>query len=416
MKIDNLRSEKIGNRARAVATVIWEDCDRPPQETYFETTEKYAEGLSCNPHAFLVGSILPAMHHGEKRIFIDAEICPELRDGLMTSMSWIRHWRYGPESELVRIEAKTRSYLPTARAAARAGVFFSGGIDGLAQIRLNRLSYPREHPGSFKDALIMFGPYWESNDRPETFEQAMSDLSDFARDAAIELIPVYTNIRDLDKDTMRFIYEYHGAILASVAHAFSRRLSAVTISSTDDIPSLALLKRKDFRILGSHPLLDPNYSSSDLLIKHGSVTLSRFDKTKLLADWGVAINSIKVCQPNWPGPNCGICEKCVRTELALLALDLLDKTKAFPLDDLTEKQVEAITLGSDAEQNWTAHHEYLELIEPLRAKGRNDLVRAINNVFKRYPLHPELDWKMKVKRFDNRYLNGSLLRVKRLFY
>ena len=54
MKIEDLRSEKGGGRAKVAATVIWEDCDRPTHEVYFETDEAFADGLSCNPHAFLL--------------------------------------------------------------------------------------------------------------------------------------------------------------------------------------------------------------------------------------------------------------------------------------------------------------------------------------------------------------------------
>lgn len=56
-----------------------------------------------------------AMRHGEERVSINAEICPELRNGLITAMSLIRHWYewYGPDRNLVQIEAKTRSSLPT---------------------------------------------------------------------------------------------------------------------------------------------------------------------------------------------------------------------------------------------------------------------------------------------------------------
>lgn len=66
MKIENLRLENHNDLARAAATVVWEDCDRPTQEIYFQTTKEFAQDLSCNPHAFLVSCIMPAMHHGEK--------------------------------------------------------------------------------------------------------------------------------------------------------------------------------------------------------------------------------------------------------------------------------------------------------------------------------------------------------------
>lgn len=421
MKIENLRSAKNGNRSRVLATVTWEDCDRPSLEIHFETTERFAEDLSCNPHAFLVGCILPALHHGEKRISIDAEICPGLRNGLMTAMSWIRHWSHKPVTGLIQIEAKNRRRVPEGRTGDRAGFFFSGGIDGLATIRLNRLSYPLDHPWSIKDALIISGPYWESNDQPETFEKALGDLSELAQDAAIDLIPVYTNVRELDRDSSRFIYEYHGALLASVAHAFARRFRLVTISSSDDIPSLATLNLRNLRRLGSHPLLDPNYSSSDLQIKFGDITLTRFGKTKLLADWDAALNCIKLCPSNWPGANCGKCEKCIRTELALLALDSLSKAKAFPLDDVTAEHIDGIRLGSGPNETRTSHHHYLELIPIFKKKGRHDLVRAIEKKIA-YQQNLEIRKKYRnmfiepIRKFDEEKLGGVMRKMKKIFY
>jgi len=75
MRINDLRSEIRNGRTRVVATVVWEDSDRPTHDLYFETEEEFASALSLNPHAFLVGCIVPAMHFGEKRVAIDAEIC-----------------------------------------------------------------------------------------------------------------------------------------------------------------------------------------------------------------------------------------------------------------------------------------------------------------------------------------------------
>jgi hypothetical protein len=143
MRIEDLRSEKKAGKSRVAATVIWEDCNRSTHDVYFETEEAFAEGLVCNPHAFLVGCAIPAMHYGEQRVFIDAEICPELKLGLMDAMSWLRHWYYDPDRALVQIEAKTRSGLPTPRTPERAGFFFSGGIDAYATLRMSTLGRSR---------------------------------------------------------------------------------------------------------------------------------------------------------------------------------------------------------------------------------------------------------------------------------
>ena len=92
MQIRDLKRNCGEGRARVSATVVWEDCDRPVQEVFFETDERFAESLTCNPHAFLVGCAIPAMHYGEKRVFMDAEVCPEFKAGLNTAMNYIQSW------------------------------------------------------------------------------------------------------------------------------------------------------------------------------------------------------------------------------------------------------------------------------------------------------------------------------------
>ena len=65
MRIENLRLESSSGLVRAAATVKWETCQEPDKDIYIETEESFAESFSCNPHAFVVGCIIPAMHFGE---------------------------------------------------------------------------------------------------------------------------------------------------------------------------------------------------------------------------------------------------------------------------------------------------------------------------------------------------------------
>ena len=405
MRIEDLRSEKRGDRARVAATVTWEDCDRPTHEVYFETDEAFAEGLSCNPHAFLVGCVIPAMHYGEERVFIDAEICPELRDGLITAMSLLRHWCYDPGRPLVRIEAGTRSDLPTPRPPERAGFFFSGGIDSFATLRANRLGFPLEHPWSIKDGLLVYGL---ELDAPEAFGHVVDSLSGVAEEADITLVPVYTNLylnyRQEDaRDGFDFwTDEFEAAAFSAIAHAFGRRLSVVSLASSFDIPHL--------HPHGSHPLLDPNYSSSDLRIRHDGITLSRFAKTKLVAGWNVALQHLRVCNVyNLYGPdrlNCGECRKCVQAMLTLLVLGVLDQTHAFPRDDITEELLLKRVRPKTPYQAFS----YRQLMAPLARMGRHDLVRAIEHRLAIYH-DREPGLKAAVKRFDRKYLGGRLKRL-----
>lgn len=414
MKIENLRIEKKEDRARVAAGITWEECDRPGLDVFFETDEKFADALSCSPHPFLVGCILPAFHHREKRIRIDDEICPELKEGLITAMNWIRHWYYEPERDLVNIEAKIRTYTSSRRSPGRAAFFFSGGLDCLATLRHNRLNFPLESPGAMKDGIMIYGQNIESDNRPETFKKAVKSLSEVAQDAQLTIVPVYTNIRELDEDEIVFDIN-HGAILGAVAHALAQRLDLIYISASDSIPGLRTVGRYSLKPHGSHPLLDPNYSSSDMRIKHDGVALSRLDKTRLLADWDPALRNIKVCGPNWPGENCGRCEKCKRTMLELLAAGVLHKTRAFPYDDVTEEMISKIYIKQPV-FGYSVEDDYLELIEPFQAMGRNDLVHGIKNLIKRSRPERKTSLKAKMRRFDSRYFNGNMLKIKQFIF
>jgi hypothetical protein len=408
MRIENLRSEKTQGKARVDATVIWEDCDRPEQEIYFEIPHEYAESLTCHPHAFLVGCIVPAARHGEKRIAIDAEICPELRNGLLRVMHWLRSW-YGYPGEPVRIETRQGVRFPTARAEERAGSFLSGGIDSLAALRQNRLDFPRNHPYSIKDCLFVhgfdIGGMANGDNEIESYRRGLAALKPIVEDAGVTLIPVGTNVRHLDDDMGFWMYQFHGAALASVAHALSKRLSRVYIASSVHIAAL--------EPWGSHPVLDPNFSSAELRLQHADQVFSRLDKVRLLADWDSALENLRVCTENPPGRlNCEICEKCVRTMLELLVVGKLSPTSAFQADNVSPALLDA-ALQIDLLRSLMP--EYAELIPALEVLGRSDLRNVIQDKFaglrRQQAWEEEQDWKGHIKRFDRLYLGANLFHL-----
>jgi hypothetical protein len=401
MKIQNITQESLDSSTRISAEVIWEDSDRPAQDIYFEVREPFCESLMCTPHAFLVPAVIPAMRHGEERVLVEGAICPHLRDGLEAAMGWIHKW-HGAARKPVRIEGGVGNTPPSPPTPNRAGCFFTGGIDSLATVRRNRLTFPMEHPGSFKDAIIIYGL---EVDHPEAFEDVFRALSVIAEDALLTLLPVYTNIRALDDDWKFWEFEWEGSVYSAVAHALTRRLTTVSIASTYDIPNM--------HELGSHPLLDPNYGSNELRVLHDGITLSRLDKTKLLLDWEAAVQHLRVCNTvrNYrPGTiNCGECEKCLRTKLALLALGALNKTKAFGEDDIAPRQVlETVFIHSPYMEAC-----YRELIPGLEAKGRQDLAASVKEVIARY--NGDIGRRGALKRLDRKYLGSTLTHVKRAF-
>ncbi|MBA2410338.1 MAG: hypothetical protein H0V62_11450 [Gammaproteobacteria bacterium] len=404
MRIENLRTGDSGERVRQAASVVWEDSERVGQEVYFEVSKAFADGFYLNPDAFLLACVLPAMHHRETRIVVDAGICPGLIEGLKYVLATMRHWFYDPQQNLIHIESGPGSYEngPAITEPAKgkiAGSLFSSGVDSLALLRDNQLRYPPDHPWFIRNAFIIMGQNIESDMSEATLRQAVIDFSAVTADAGATLIPVVTNIRELETDGKFFLRVNHGAIMASVMHAFARRLHTAFIASSDSIGELAFYKQQAFPPWGSHPLIDNYYSSANLQIRHENLALTRLDKLRVLADWGAGLQHIRVCGRNWPGPNCGKCEKCVRTQLGLLALGLLDKTKAFPANDLTAEDLNVVRVKHfDPRFNIATRAIYYEFIPYLERAGRDDLVRAIKRADKPRNRKPQARVKSAIKR------------------
>jgi len=368
MIVSDLRTVEDDKHTRIEATVTWEIADQPEKTVYIETENAFAAELANHAHAFLVGCFIPAMHLGEQRLVIEGDICPVLFEGLQTAMAILSHWSGGRLKPL-SIEAVTLASARHPKRSPRAALFMSGGIDSLAALKLNRERYPATHPGYIKDCLLVhgfdIGGVVERGMKYHVFERAKQAMAQIAADTQVALIPVYTNIRHLCDDRDLWLTRFFGAVLAAVAHAFDRRINLAYIGSSYDLPNLAPC--------GSHPLLDPEYSSHDLKIRHRDLEVSRFDKIRSIADWDIGLNNMRVCLANVKDRlNCGKCEKCVRTMLGLEAVGVLEKMTSFEEDQVTPDLLDAFSITIRHRE-----HFYEELIAPLQMCGRLDLVAKL---------------------------------------
>jgi hypothetical protein len=368
LRLSKLNIINTNNRVRLKARVLWEACDQPAKDVFIETEKPFGDDLSLNADAFLVGCLIPAMHFREKRIVLQDPISPYLREGLETVMALMQQWSNGRMQPL-DIDAPVRPLMNSQRRKPRAAMVFSGGIDSLVTLWLNRRQYAEGHPGAIKDGFIIhgfdIGGVVERGMKYHVFDRARQALSTVAEDARLSLIPVYTNIRHLCDDRSLWLDYFFGAVLASVGHAFSIRNNLLYIAASFDLHNLVPC--------GSHPLLDPEYASYSLRIRHSHAALSRMTKLKIISEWDTAFQNFRVCLANVPDRlNCGKCEKCVRTMLGLLGLGVLGKTRAFVENDVTPDTLSPFKI--------TIRHRppfYRELLEHLQSQGRDDLVDLI---------------------------------------
>jgi hypothetical protein len=373
MRIRDLKAEEVEGGRRISANIVWEAAARPPQTLYFETPYPFAADLNPSPDAFMLAMLPAAVWSGEPRVQIEGALCSRLEDGLQAVMAIYAQWY--PRCRPLRVEPLD-GYAPTLpRRDARTGSFLSGGVDGLAVLRANRLAYPKDHAESIRDCILLFG----ANDfectaagpvpeRLVEFRRLESRLHELAVSEDFELVPVRTNTRLLAGDYACWTSVGFGAANVSVAHALSRRFNQVLFASDGtgvDPPPGA-----------SHPLLDQHFSTAAVHVRHEHAAWNRMDKLRLLVEWPHALRIMQPCHrvtiPPEARLNCGHCEKCVRTMLGLLALGRLADTEAFPASDVTAEMIERIPLHSPVKAELLR-----QLAEPLRSAGREDLVRAV---------------------------------------
>ncbi|MEP5376007.1 MAG: hypothetical protein ABJQ14_09490, partial [Hyphomicrobiales bacterium] len=101
----------------------------------------------------------------------------------------------------------------------------------------------------------------------------------------------------------------HVAGLASVAHMLPTSVGVVRVASSDVAPPH-----------GSHPDLDNLWGSGRVRLLNDEHDITRFEKIKEIVHWAPAQKFLKVCWENLSAElNCGKCEKCLRTQVAIKA-------------------------------------------------------------------------------------------------
>src|SRR5437763_453143 len=114
-----------------------------------------------------------------------------------------------------------------------------------------------------------------------------------------------------------------GAGLAFLALSLAGGLRRAVIPATDTAMSLMPC--------GTSPLLDPLFSTEDVIVEHDRLHLTRHEKVAWLAEHHPELLPfLKVCFAENRPDNCGRCAKCLLTMAALVAAGALERASGFP--------------------------------------------------------------------------------------
>ncbi len=238
-----------------------------------------------------------------------------------------------------------------------AGLFFSGGVDA---------AYSLARHSQEVDTLVFVSG----------FDTKLPNLQ--ARAARMEKIKRVADVFDkrlieIETDLKRVLLGPagwqmgHGSIMAALAHLLSGHLREMTISAS--------MNYLEVTKWGSHPLLDPLWSSEAMTLRHLGLDRLRGAKLQVLAEHPVLLDNLQVCWAGEGDTNCGRCEKCMRTMISLRSIGKLEGCKAFeaPLD---LRRARFLKMYYSGESN------YQEYLRYALERGDTELARVIETILR----------------------------------
>jgi hypothetical protein len=215
--------------------------------------------------------------------------------------------RWFPELHPVRVDAAPRSPGPPAYGVAS---LFSGGVDSYYSAL--------EGYGELTNLLFVLGFDVPLEDSPLR-ELVLTRIRAAAAALDLPLLEARTNLRAFLDPYVPWHFA-HGPAIAAVAMTLTGRLGEIRIPSSS-IPM----------VCGTHPELDPLWSTIEQRFVHHAPGVGRLAKLRLVARSATAMQYLRVCWENVGGEyNCGHCEKCLRTLAGLRIVGGGASAPSFP--------------------------------------------------------------------------------------
>lgn len=305
----------------------------------------------------LAAGLVPAMASADV-LSLPRPVSPRLLDATPRIQEIFGMWGPAFATEFREVLVEAPRARPDGGRADGVACFFSGGVDSFHTLLRHRDEIT---------AIIFVHGFDLPLSATDLRAQARDAVSRVAEGLSVELVEVETNLRSIT-DPMVSWEPYHGGALASVALLFQQRFARVLVPATRTYRNLLPW--------GSHPLLDPMWSTERTRLEHSGAGITRIAKVAAIAGSELAMRHLRVCWENRDGAyNCGRCEKCVRTMLSLAAAGALGRCETLP-EQIDPTLVASMDVGrSDGAMAFARENR-----EALEARGGyDDLVEALEH-------------------------------------
>lgn len=251
--------------------------------------------------------------------------------------------------------------LPALPARRGTALFFSGGIDSFHSLVAHR---------GDTDLLVAVRGFDVTAGDDALWSLVRPRLVAVAAETGCGFLEVATNVRSLLRRHVSWEVA-HGAVMAWIATLLAPLASRVRIASSH---------RRGAIPWGSHPDLDPLWSTEAVEIEHDGAEHTRAHKAEDLGRDPLAMAHLRVCWQNRGGPyNCGVCRKCTTTRVLLHAVGALERCatlRGTPTpDEIDRLEAERPTTRLYLEEALEAYRR-LRPDAPQRAALERRLARA----------------------------------------
>jgi hypothetical protein len=343
VQISNARLEANEQGQRLTATIEGE-------ELWFQVYGDAKMALRGEP--FFGVALLRAMSRGED-IELDpaAPVTAEFLRNVDAVQRAFRQWN--PGFTHVKVKAVVAEMPPL-----NDGVLcsFSAGVDSFHSFLENRDEITH---------LLTIGGYDYVTGPKTDFDAVLSKMRPLAAEFGKTLVAVDTNSRAVC-DALRVQWAYaQGAILCTLAVGlgFQKYIIPATHSY------------RELKPWGTHPLIDPLWTTKRTRVVHHGLDSYRTEKTEFIAKHPEALKHLQVC---WHSQvdNCGECSKCVRTAMVLKMLGVEDSP--IPCKDPLSH------VDSFRAKNESGASYVWDVMQLAKRCGATDIERALRVKLRRY--------------------------------
>jgi hypothetical protein len=299
---DAVRASGEWRDGRQLLTIVAEGTE---QEVYISGPPGPTER---SEDAAAVLGLLAAMSAGAA-LEIGGPISPVLAANLEQAQRVLEAWN----ESLSRVPVITATReAAAADPDAGSATFFSGGVDSFYTLL--------EHRDRLTHLILVHG--FDLSLGAERLRGAASAMARaVARRAGLELVEIETDLRRVIDPRLHWPMG-HGFGLAAVGLCLQEQFATIRVPAS--------YTYRDMFPWGTHPLLDPLWSTDATGFVHDGFGVDRFEKVERISESPLALEHLRVCWENRDGEyNCGRCEKCVRTMISLAAVGALDRCSTF---------------------------------------------------------------------------------------